>query len=837
MKRYKLNFSIMLRLLLIVAVIGVSMSSRLTPTAQAGKEGVFVSSDVYFTLEEASVSQGADTQTLRFAVQLVNNSSDIIDFNQYGVRVQDGEGSTYSASLSEKSVARVQGNQSQTYRYSAQLPANLSADNLKVVLFAWSFSGGVSTKEIGAFSVSNVLPAGVQKQQISLNLGDIDASLPDNSPAVFEISRSYKSLSGGNWILYVDVLVQNNGTTSTKIPSGLSFGIKDSNQLSYTATVVFGGDQIILPRQKSLIVLQAPIGSTDDNNQFFLEIMKKTTTETTTKDTNSNTNSTSTSSSTITNLTLLGTASLKGTFHTTAAGESIAVSSKAANSLSMSVSDVRYENRSDGLRVEGTFIVKNDTKVVLGAPTLTGQFQIGGTTLAVTATETAQHPAFLSPAEKTEYSFAATLPAGADPSSVELVVLEKKSSTVSTPVLIGKVPPGEGTSGGSTDAGLGVLTPAGTLSFNVKATYRLATEADEDVLMSEIEVKNLESTTVTIPSLYGGYKIDDVDLKGSAVKLQTSSYLSPGQKTTIYVYSKLSYMMEVGEGKLYLGDGVFDTKTSTWSSTHLWTELPITVNPGSIRTSELGKEWMISDPGRISTAQVVDNKIYVTDTQKILALRIQQQNKDSRNGNSVSYIGYVTDGEGTVWTAKTAEETGKLSKDAYAMSTLWVSVPLDMPTEKLSFVFGQKLGDGIFATAGIYAFSPVQDQNNLEKYHLNVGMNPYTLDIQNPTLVYTSKKIDINFDYNLTKGLLTTGAYKDRSITLELVYDNNDHEKVESWDIPLEGTGALKNGKNTVSLDPTKVKDLIYLLSYSKLNVYEKFEGGTRLLGTMTVVR
>jgi hypothetical protein len=60
---------------------------------------------------------------------------------------------------------------------------------------------------------------------------------------------------------------------------------------------------------------------------------------------------------------------------------------------------------------------------------------------------------------------------------------------------------------------------------------------------------------------------------------------------------------------------------------------------------------------------------------------------------------------------------------------------------------------------------------------------------------------------------------------------------VKTWDYAaLEGTGALTAGWNKLSLSASEITDLPTFMAFTRqLNVYEKFEGGTRLLGSIPV--
>ena len=117
------------------------------------------------------------------------------------------------------------------------------------------------------------------------------------------------------------------------------------------------------------------------------------------------------------------------------------------------------------------------------------------------------------------------------------------------------------------------------MGITLQSTYRLASQSGNDVLMSEVQVQNLDNKVITLPtaaSFYGGYMLGDFDAQGTVVNLQTSAVLAPNQTTSVYIYTQIPYTTPMAAGYLYLGDGTYNAQTSLWTQTHEWTELPFT---------------------------------------------------------------------------------------------------------------------------------------------------------------------------------------------------------------------------------------------------------------------
>jgi hypothetical protein len=391
-------------------------------------------------------------------------------------------------------------------------------------------------------------------------------------------------------------------------------------------------------------------------------------------------------------------------------------------------------------------------------------------------------------------------------------------------------------------------TSVGKLGIKLISTYRLSTDGADDTLVSEVEIQNLDSKMITLPSvaansIYGGYRINDLDAQGKVIQIQSSSNLYPNQKTSLYIYTKIPYTSTEIIGNVYLGNGTWNAQTSAWTQTNEWTELPYTLNDVKMGSIGFNTEWMIDDPGRTSVGQIVDSQMYDINSQKMLAVRILQTNKEQRNGSIVPYTGYIANADGSVLALKTTDDaaaTPKMSKDGLSLTTLWTVLPGGSSTENQQFIFGQKLNEDAFAAPLQYAFTPsaIAASSSVS----NVSVYPYTLSVQNAKLATTSNGAgantvlgyNINFDYAISKALNASGSVKNRS--LEFTLTDNNSKIIKTWSSGLEGTDALKTGVNKLSFTNADIPDLATFISYARqINVYEKFEGGTRLLGSVSV--
>lgn len=830
----------MWRLALIIVLVTALFLPGAVQTANAGKEGVFLSDSVYFTLEEARLSPGETSQNFRFTLELVNNSDQTLNYNSYGAAVLDGAGNRYTAELTGKMSSRIKPGTAVQIKYVSRIPAGVALADLKTEIFRWNFSSKGYMDAIGALSVASSAAAEQSgKPQTVINLNDADAAYSSDALAAVQLEDSLRMLSNGMWYQYVHLTVENLGTGSYKLPSALQIQLKDRDGLTYTGTVVFGGDQTILPHQSQPVTVQFPVGYLPDDSSMSLEFGKKATASAATSGTTSNQSSTAASAS-------AGSFSLLGSVELPDGGSSAEVLEEQAypgqEGLKSSLTSVGISNKSTGVHLKADWKLENKGAQAVALPALSALYQLSGSTLGVAASDSLSHDSYLAPGQSTTFRFEADLPSGVDLTDVQLAVQEKKGSGtgVFVPVFLGAVPAdGSASSGAPVEAGGDVYsTSAGKLQLNVKSAYRLLTESGDDVVMAEVQVENRESSAIKLPALAAVLESGDVSVDGKAVRIQSSAYLNPGQKTVLYFYAKVPYNIPVDDGAFTIGEGSTDAKTGATVFSKEWAKLTFSLAKDRVVEVNKGDEWFITDSGRQSTAKVMDSKLYDTDTGKIAAVRILQKNQEPRTNAPVAYSGYFLDGNGSVWSAKATEETGRVNKDGWSVSTLWVALPdsVEVPN---TLVFGPKLDDTAFVNphqveSRIWSDEPVQATME-DSAGFTANLAPYRVTLNGMYGSVTGKAYIFNFHYKAaTDYTVTDGSFKNRSLVIKL--QDGTGKEYTTWTLPIEGSGSLQKDKmNQLSVDNLAVTDMMNLLNSARLTVYDKFEGGTRLLGTITV--
>ncbi|RTE11096.1 hypothetical protein [Paenibacillus whitsoniae] len=381
----------------------------LATSAFAGKEGVFLSDSVYFTLDRVLLSTGADDSSLRFTLDLTNNSPYTVDFNNYGVKVVDANGYSYTARLSEKVNARVKAGDIGAFKFASELPASVSASDLKVDIFRWNDR---STADIGVLSVEAAMAEAGQsaQQQAVINLKDIDSTLAEDSYVTAQLGRSYKVFKDNAWMVYTEVVLENLGTSNVKLPDGLETNLMDNKGLTYTATFSSGGVPSLLPQQPIKAMLAAAVPASLDTGKLNLLFSPKGKVKST----------------------VLGSLNVSKTFGVAGIGDKTAYPPADANQdvsgLVLSTTWAAASKQPDGLHVQANVTLTNTSDGILTLPSLSGQFQAVRSSVIVSSSDNASRSTYLSPNESTTYRFSGILPASLGADALQLVVLEKQAA-------------------------------------------------------------------------------------------------------------------------------------------------------------------------------------------------------------------------------------------------------------------------------------------------------------------------------------------------------------------------------------------------------------------------
>ncbi|MFC5450745.1 hypothetical protein [Paenibacillus aestuarii] len=393
--------------LLLTGSLAVGSWAAPAPAAHAASEGVFISNSTYFMLSQAELS----SSTLQFSVLLHNGESQPIDFNQYGVRVTDTSGHSYTAKLSEKKSGSVLPGQEQSFQFYSSITAGETADQLKVDIFRWDSSKADFMTDLGQLPVASVVQQGqVSAPEEIIQLRTLDSTLASDAAMSFKLGQSVRVSENGKWYMYTQVSAKNLGSSSVKLPSAMQVRLVDASGLKYTSTIADGSNTTFLPNEADTLTLKTPISKQAASDGLSMEFFYLNQTEDVT----------------------LGTMSMNTSMQTTAlATKTSYAGQQNGENLTVQASSSQYSVQNDGVHVQTVVTLSNEGDAAAVVPSFSATYQFGDTGSSVKATDNMARNDYLAPKETISYYFNAILPSGVDPNTAQLVLWEKTSSASS----------------------------------------------------------------------------------------------------------------------------------------------------------------------------------------------------------------------------------------------------------------------------------------------------------------------------------------------------------------------------------------------------------------------
>ncbi|WP_051775267.1 hypothetical protein [Paenibacillus tyrfis] len=389
-----------------LAISAVCLSASV-PAVYAGKPGVFVANDTYFTLENASLAAGGDSPLMQFSLKLHNGGSGAVDFNGYGVRVVDEAGNRYPARLGSKQSARVQAGKEQTFDFYSQLAPGVKAEGLKVDLYAWDGSGADQTRDIGALPVAGSLPGGVSTaSQTVVRLKDADPAAKEDAFLTFVQGDGFRVVENGKPYLYMNLYVTGSGKTEVTLPSGLQYRLLTSDGRMLAAALSGSDGSSLLPNETVQRTVKAEL-SEQSVGPLTLQLV--------TPDAGEDKVLGSLPLGELPPAVKLGSEKPLARYGT---GSGLTVVAEKATAI----------RQEDGMLVQSTVTVRNDSDRMIAVPSLTGVYQFGKDGSAAASEARSSRDAYLAPRAAVSFSYTALLPSGVEPDAAELVVRVKEDA-------------------------------------------------------------------------------------------------------------------------------------------------------------------------------------------------------------------------------------------------------------------------------------------------------------------------------------------------------------------------------------------------------------------------
>ncbi len=428
-----------------LAISAVCLSASVPPV-YAGKPGVFVAGDTYFTLENASLAAGGDSPLMQFSLKLHNGGSGAVDFNGYGVRVVDEAGNRYPARLGSKQSARVQPGKEQTFDFYSQLAPGVKADGLKVALYAWDGSGADQTRDIGALPVADSLPGGgpVASQTV-VRLKDADPAAKEDAFLTFVQGDGVRVVENGKPYLYLNLYVTASGKTGVTLPSGLQYRLLTADGRTLPGTLSGPGGSSLQPNETVQRTVKAEL-SEPSGGPLTLQL--------TVADTGEDK--------------VLGSLPLGGLPPAVKLGSEKPLARYGTGSgLTLAAEKATAIRQESGILVQSTVSVRNDSDRMIAVPALSGAYQFGQEGSAAASEARSSRDAYLAPKAAVSFSYTALLPSGVEPDAAELVIRVKEDAAGTS---AGSDTPASGSGASSAGGGSAASGTAGGTGASASGT-------------------------------------------------------------------------------------------------------------------------------------------------------------------------------------------------------------------------------------------------------------------------------------------------------------------------------------------------------------------------------
>ncbi|NEW08039.1 hypothetical protein GK047_18730 [Paenibacillus sp. SYP-B3998] len=438
---------------------GLTAAAWTAPAVHAAGEGVYISNTSYFTLDQAELS----SSSLQFSVVLHNGERTAIDFNQYGVRVTDTAGHSYTAKLSEKKSGSVLPGEQQSFRFYSSLAAGETADQLKVDVFRWDTGKADFMTHLGDLPVASVVQAGqVNVPEEMINLHTLDSTLANDASISFQLGQSVRVSENGKWYMYTQLSAKNLGSSSVKLPAGLQMRLVDADGLQYTSTIANGSGTTFLPSQSDTVTLKTPVSKKMATTGLSLEFYYLNQSEDVS----------------------LGTMNLNTSLQTTPLDTKQAyIGQQEGEQITVKANSSVYSKQADGVHVQTVVTLSNDGEATASIPSFYASYQFGDSGTSITATDNSSRNDYLASKETATYYFNAILPSGVDLNVAQLVLWEK-TPTISTA--------GSSASGGNAASPTGTASSTGAASSTSSGT---TTNASAGSTASSASNSNNTATT------------------------------------------------------------------------------------------------------------------------------------------------------------------------------------------------------------------------------------------------------------------------------------------------------------------------------------------------------
>ncbi|WP_284644444.1 hypothetical protein [Paenibacillus silviterrae] len=373
--------------------------------SHAGKEGVFIDSSVYFTLEEAALSQGSDNQTLRFQVKLNNDGWTPVDYNRFGVKVTTSAGGSYYAGLLQKGEGIVAAYSAASYYFTSTLPAGVTPDQMFVTIFERNGSG---IQDLGSLTVAKLENFRQSHQEVLLALSELDSAASNSEILSFRAMKGFANpQEDGKWLITLDLIVTPQGTDTVTLPAALKYYLRDANGYAHPMTAkLLNGGAALSAGQTSHVLLTASMDRKPSLEGLSLELNKD-----------------------VSSTKPLGKMSLSALFTLAKTGEEVAYELSGQQGVTVAVAKAEALQQGGKRQALITAVLHNNSGKTLKAPSLAGSLVSASSELTWKTDAVLKPESYVATGADATYKFAAEIPEGVDETTLQFLIGEEVSAS------------------------------------------------------------------------------------------------------------------------------------------------------------------------------------------------------------------------------------------------------------------------------------------------------------------------------------------------------------------------------------------------------------------------
>ncbi|MEK8129783.1 hypothetical protein WMW72_17895 [Paenibacillus filicis] len=395
---------------------------------------------------------------------------------------------------------------------------------------------------------------------------------------------------------------------------------------------------------------------------------------------------------------------------------------------------------------------------------------------------------------------------------------------------------------------------------------------DQDILAATLTLGNKGEESLPLPALTGYFMLDDnIKVEAKLVRTDKVIGLASGGSLQYQFIAKVPYTYDFAKAKLVLQekaggstgtgkDGGSGGSGDSGTTNEDLLEFVHSSELMSIPLNNVGETYKVTSVGRSTGYKVRSLTTYSGDTADTIAVQLEANNLEKRAASAPKLVTYLKSADGTVLPTANPEIKNKIIPGGSTVFFLTAQVPKSFSREGLQLLIGDAITQDKLsvdkevpdAYVNAASFWLPAENNEVKTKARDIEVGPYKFSMSKIHTRGDQSGIQLYFDYELTKNMLSETSLEGRKLTLS-IEDREDKAKF-SWDMDLakfeeqstgNGTDPSQNTEGQIKLGKKEKfkltknnSEFIYLVSYLKdydLKVYETFNGQKKLLASQKI--